>query len=253
MNALQKPPGPPSPPPSLTGFRILVVQIRPQAALGIGAAVARAGADVNVCRSPHAALDVLGSRPGAFHAAALDGELDRKNLLHIAGLLRSCQHPCLAVGVGSDSDVASVRRLVEAGVMELVVPPLSAQGIVEALGRCATATTKLRARLEGAPPASPGTSGGEGRRPCHWSAAAPGVVPRHNPDIEHAVARCAKLASLSPREVSVLKFIALGYRYQEIGEALSISGRTVKMHAANVRRKVGASDRFALVRKVLAV
>jgi two-component system response regulator FixJ len=65
------------------------------------------------------------------------------------------------------------------------------------------------------------------------------------------VAVFAELARLSPRERSVLRFIALGYRYQDIGEALSISPRTVKMHAANVRKKAGVATRWELLRKVL--
>ncbi|MEM6289857.1 MAG: LuxR C-terminal-related transcriptional regulator [Myxococcota bacterium] len=241
---------------ALRGTRILVVQVRPSAALGIGAAVARARAHVHVCRSTHAALDVLRSGRVAFDAAALDGELPRPEMQAIAAALRSGANPCLAIGIGSPADPASIRRLVEAGVNELVVPPLTPAAILDALTRCVTATAELRTRLEEAPcsmqPMNPSASSSEMRRPAHWSPST-GVIPRHNPDIEHAVARTAKSASLSPREISVLKYIALGYRYDEIGEALSISGRTVKMHAANVRRKVGAPNRLALVRKVLAV
>ena len=241
---------------ALRGTRILVVQVRPSAALGIGAAVARARAHVHVCRSTHAALDVLQSGRLAFDAAAIDGELPRAEMQAIAAGLRSGTKPCLAIGIGSPSDPASIRRLVEVGVNELVVPPLTPAAILDALTRCVKATAEPRTRLEDAPSIAPSmsasASSSEMRRPAHWSPSA-GVIPRHNPDIEHAVARTAESASLSPREISVLKYIALGYRYDEIGEALSISGRTVKMHAANVRRKVGAPNRLALVRKVLAV
>lgn len=234
----------------LQDSRILVVQTRPISVLGIGAAVVRTGARVNVCRSSHAALDVLASPGSGFDAAVLDGEMSRTSLQRLSRVLREHDGPCLSVGVGSTRDDTSVRRLVEAGVMELVIPPLSERGVVEALGRCVEETRRLRARIVAMPRKS--GAGTRRRSPPHWSnASAARPVPRFNPDIEEAVDRYARRVQLSPRETSVLKLIALGYLYDEIGEVLSIAGRTVKMHAANVRKKVGAPNRMALVRKVL--
>jgi len=240
----------PAPAPSLGGSRILVVQTRPSAALGIGAAVVRTGARVNVCRSSHAALDIMGSPGNAFDAAVLDGELNRGALMRLSRVLREGAKPCLSVGVGTPGDETAVRRLVEAGVMELVIPPLSAEAVVDALARCVAETRRLRDRVAASPRGH--REAARRRSPPHWSltgAAQP--VPRFNPDIEAAVDRYAVLVRLSPRETSVLKLIALGYLYDEIGEVLSIANRTVKMHAANVRKKVGAPNRMALVRKVL--
>ena len=236
--------------PSLGESRILVVQTRPSSVLGIGAAVVRTGARVNVCRSSHAALDVVGSPGTAFDAAVLDGELSRGSLMRLSRALRERRNPCLSVGVGMPGDETAVRRLVEAGVMELVIPPLSADAVIEALGRCVEETRRLRERV--GTNLRAGRETGRRRSPPHWSLAG-GVqpVPRFNPDIESAVDRYSVLVRLSPRETSVLKLIALGYLYDEIGEVLSIANRTVKMHAANVRKKVGAPNRMALVRKVL--
>jgi DNA-binding CsgD family transcriptional regulator len=45
----------------------------------------------------------------------------------------------------------------------------------------------------------------------------------------------------------------MGYRYDEIAAVMVISPRTVKMHAFNVRKKVGASDRYHLLRKMYAL
>lgn len=239
----------PAPQPSLRGSRILVVQTRPISALGVGAAIVRTGARVNVCRSSVAALDVLAKPGNAYDGAVLDGELSRGNLMRLSRALRDRTQPCLSVGVSTPADDTAVRRLVEAGVMELVVPPLTEDAVVDALARCVVETRRLRQRVASAP-----RSAREGlrRSPPHWNQACAGrPVPRFNPDIEQAVDRYAKLVRLSPREISVLKLIALGYLYDEIGEVLSIAGRTVKMHAANVRKKVGAPNRMALVRKVL--
>jgi DNA-binding NarL/FixJ family response regulator len=239
-----------APTPSLGGSRILVVQTRPIALLGIGAAVVRTGARVNVCRSSHAALDVLGSPGRGFDAAVLDGELGRSTLTRLSRARCERPSPCLSVGVGTQRDDACVRRLVDAGVMELVIPPVSTDAVLEALVRCVQETRQIRERLATNPRSV--REAGRRRSPPHWSAANVGQpVPRFNPDIEEAVDRYAVLVRLSPRETSVLKLIALGYLYDEIGEVLSIANRTVKMHAANVRRKVGAPNRMALVRKVL--
>lgn len=233
---------------SLQGSRILVVQTRPISALGIGAAVVRTGARVNVCRSSHAALDVLASPSNTFDGAVFDGEISRGNLIRLSRALRERSLPCAAVGVGTPADETAVRRLVEAGVMELVIPPLTEVAVVDALGRCVAETRKLRAQVTMATRAFEGPP----RRTPHWSqACAAKPVPRFNPDIEQAVDRYALRVKLSPRETSVLKLIALGYLYDEIGEVLAIANRTVKMHAANVRKKVGAPNRLALVRKVL--
>lgn len=236
----------PARPAPLQDTRILVVQTRPISTLGIGAAVVRTGARVNVCRSSHAALDVLANPGNGFDAAVLDGEISRANLQRLARTLRERPRPCLCVGVTSPTDEHSVRRLIGAGVMELVVPPLTERAVLEGLVRCAEETRRLRERLAAAPRAP------RRRGPPHWSqASASRPVPRFNPDIQEAVARYAKLVRLSPRETAVLELIALGYLYDEIGEVLSIANRTVKMHAANVRKKVGVNNRMALVRKVL--
>lgn len=240
----------PSSTPSLGGSRILVVQTRPSSVLGIGAAVVRTGARVNVCRSSHAALDVMNSPGNAFDAAILDGELNRASLMRLSRALRERPSPTLSVGVGTPGDETAVRRLVEAGVMELVIPPLSTCAVVDAVARCVEETRRLHERVAASP--SRGREAGRRRSPPHWNlASATQPVPRFNPDIEAAVDRYAVLVRLSPRETSVLKLIALGYLYDEIGEVLSIANRTVKMHAANVRKKVGVPNRMALVRKVL--
>jgi DNA-binding CsgD family transcriptional regulator len=77
-------------------------------------------------------------------------------------------------------------------------------------------------------------------------------VTRHDASvIEARVAVLARDVRLSSRERTVLRLIALGYRYREIGCAMSISPRTVKMYASNLRRKVGGETRWDLMRRVL--
>ena len=54
--------------------------------------------------------------------------------------------------------------------------------------------------------------------------------------------------ALSPREVEVLRLIALGHTSVEIGRKLHLSPRTVETHRANVHRKLGLATRAELVR-----
>jgi len=57
-----------------------------------------------------------------------------------------------------------------------------------------------------------------------------------------------ELDQLTRREREVLRLVAAGYTYKEIGARLSISGRTVEFHAAAILRKLQLSNRQALTR-----
>ena len=53
--------------------------------------------------------------------------------------------------------------------------------------------------------------------------------------------------NLSPREVEVLKLIALGHTNGEIASSLFLSVRTVESHRAHIQQKVGVTTRAELV------
>ncbi len=55
-------------------------------------------------------------------------------------------------------------------------------------------------------------------------------------------------AGLSPKELDVLRQLALGQSNREIAQALWISDQTVKFHLRNVYRKLGASTRTDALR-----
>lgn len=57
--------------------------------------------------------------------------------------------------------------------------------------------------------------------------------------------------ALSPREVQVLRLIALGHTRVEIARRLRLSPRTVETHRANIHRKLGLATRAELVRYAL--
>jgi two-component system response regulator NreC len=56
---------------------------------------------------------------------------------------------------------------------------------------------------------------------------------------------------LSPREVEVLRMIALGHTNTQIAGELYLSVRTVETHRAHIQQKLGLSDRSQLVRYAL--
>jgi DNA-binding NarL/FixJ family response regulator len=57
-----------------------------------------------------------------------------------------------------------------------------------------------------------------------------------------------ELDQLTPREREVLRLIARGYTYKEIGHQLSISTKTVETHVSAVLRKLQLSTRHQLTR-----
>jgi DNA-binding NarL/FixJ family response regulator len=57
-----------------------------------------------------------------------------------------------------------------------------------------------------------------------------------------------ELDVLTARERDVLRLVAAGYTYKEVGARLSISARTVETHAASVLRKLQLSNRWELSR-----
>ena len=67
-------------------------------------------------------------------------------------------------------------------------------------------------------------------------------------DSSPAVAVDPELDQLTPREQEVLRLLARGYSYREIGAELFISIKTVETHASNVLRKLQLSSRHQLTR-----
>jgi DNA-binding NarL/FixJ family response regulator len=63
------------------------------------------------------------------------------------------------------------------------------------------------------------------------------------PDIAAELAEHATDDALSPREIDVLRLIAVGNSNKEIADRLCIGEATVKSHVANILSKLGASDR----------
>ena len=68
-----------------------------------------------------------------------------------------------------------------------------------------------------------------------------------HPDLA-ARAVLAPSGGLTPRELEVLRLIALGHTNSEIADDLFLSVRTIETHRANLQAKLGVSTRAELVR-----
>ena len=57
-----------------------------------------------------------------------------------------------------------------------------------------------------------------------------------------------ELASLTARELEVLRLIARGYTYREVGDALFVSVKTIETHMSHILRKLRLANRHQLAR-----
>ncbi|WP_245712525.1 response regulator [Anaerobacillus alkalilacustris] len=62
----------------------------------------------------------------------------------------------------------------------------------------------------------------------------------------------SKKSPLSKREKQVLKYVALGFTYQEIADQLYVSVKTVETHKARISEKLNLKKRSELVRYAVA-
>ena len=77
-----------------------------------------------------------------------------------------------------------------------------------------------------------------------------GVTPeRHRPSrarLDDRATSPRRRLDLTPREREVLALLGAGRSNDEIGEILYVSGKTVSVHIANVKAKLGASSRVEM-------
>ena len=64
---------------------------------------------------------------------------------------------------------------------------------------------------------------------------------------EPVVAEEAEVRPLTPRELEVLRLMALGWETEYIAAELEVTHHTVRSHVANLRRKLNAKSRFEAV------
>jgi two-component system response regulator NreC len=125
--------------------------------------------------------------------------------------------PTRIVVLTMQHDVAYARRALREGVAAYVLKDAANSELVQAVRQAAAGSTYVTPKL----------------------GAAIASAPIGPPD------------DLTPRELEVLKLIALGHTNPEIGEQLYLSVRTVETHRAHIQRKLGRTSRAELVRYAL--
>ena len=118
------------------------------------------------------------------------------------------------------NDPAFARRALQDGATGYVLKEAADAELVQAVHAAAEGRTylnpQLGARMAAAPP-----------------------IPEGPPD------------DLTPREVEILRLIALGHTNAEIGGQLYLSVRTIESHRAHIQQKTGRNSRAELVRYAL--
>ncbi|MDA8035009.1 MAG: response regulator transcription factor [Actinomycetota bacterium] len=135
-------------------------------------------------------------------------------------------HPEIRFLALSVSDAPEdVIAVIRAGARGYVTKTIGVEALVDAVWRVAGGDAVFSPRLAGFVLDAFASMGGE-------------VVPPLDPELDQ----------LSPREREVLRLIARGYTYKELGRELSISVKTVESHVSAVLRKLQLSSRHQLTR-----
>jgi DNA-binding NarL/FixJ family response regulator len=179
------------------------------------------------------AVDVVGEADEADAAIELIGErLPHVVLLdvHLPGggglaVLRGVvpHHPEVQFLALSVSDAPEdVIDVIRAGARGYITKTISGPELLQAVYRVAAGDAVFSPRLAG----------------FVLDAFAAGGSPAADPELDQ----------LSPREREVLRLIARGYTYKEVGRDLGISAKTVESHVSSVLRKLQLSTRHELTR-----
>lgn len=154
-----------------------------------------------------------------------------------------CETPkFLALSV---SDAAEdVISIIRAGARGYVTKSISGVELVDAINRVKEGDAVFSPRLAGFVLDA-------FARPDAYAGAGVVDAPEHDAAVETGVSSATVdpiVDALTRRELEVLRLLARGYTYREIGAQLFISIKTVETHASNILRKTQQSNRHALTR-----
>lgn len=174
-----------------------------------------------------AAIEMIGERQP--EVVLLDVHLPQGGGKAVIEAVRAT-HPDVRFLALSVSDAPEdVIGVIRAGARGYVTKTISGPELIDAVRRVAGGDAVFSPRLAGfvldAFAGMPGEGGQEAPAP---------------PSID------AELDQLSSREREVLRFIARGYTYREVGQELHISVKTVESHVSAVLRKLQLSTRHQL-------
>ena len=80
-----------------------------------------------------------------------------------------------------------------------------------------------------------------------------GSLTRLAPAIEAALSVRRRLEKLTPRQIEVLRLMAIGHSTPRIAKDLGLSGKTIETHRSEIMKRVGIHDIVGLVRYAVRV
>ncbi|ALU21013.1 LuxR family transcriptional regulator [Corynebacterium pseudotuberculosis] len=156
-------------------------------------------------------------------------------------VLRGVTSPARFLALSVSDAAEDVISVIRAGARGYVTKTISGAELIDAITRVHTGDAVFSPRLAGFVLDA-------FARPDPMGA---GVV--DSPEIDREVEEGKQVSdpivdALTRRELEVLRLLARGYTYKEIGAQLFISVKTVETHASNILRKTQQSNRHALTR-----
>ncbi|WKD56943.1 Oxygen regulatory protein NreC [Corynebacterium capitovis DSM 44611] len=146
-------------------------------------------------------------------------------------VIRGVTAPTTFLALSVSDAAEDVIALIRAGARGYVTKNIDGGELAEAIGRVHGGDAYFSPRLAGF---------------VLDAFAAGGVV--DDPEGEPVKIEDPVVDALTRRELEVLRLLARGYTYKEIGKQLFISVKTVETHASNILRKTQTSNRHQLTR-----
>lgn len=196
--------------------RVLVADDHPLFRAGVVAAIADAG-DLELVGEAGEGEETL--RPVAeldVDVAIVDVRMPNLSGIEICRRLRDASHPAHVLLLSANEDPGVVRQGLEAGAAGFLSKEEADEAIVDAVRRAANGETVVSTALQAAL-------------------------------LAHMAGRSVGPVRLSESEQRALALAAEGLSNGEIGQAMFVSGGTVKTYLARAFAKLGVSDRAAAV------
>ncbi len=201
--------------------RVVVVDDHALVRAGVKAEIAEAVDVVGEADDVEGAIDVIvGTRPDVV---LCDVHLPGGNAPAVIAGVRAADVETTFLALSVSDAAEDVIAVIRAGARGYVTKAISADELIAAIQRVAGGDAVFSPRLAG-----------------FVLDAFAGDIPTAQVDSE--------FDQLTTREQEVLRLLARGYAYKEIGRRLSISIKTVESHASSVLRKLQLSNRHELTR-----
>ena len=205
----------------MSQIRVVVVDDHALVRAGVKAEIADAVDVVGEADDVEGAIDVIvGTRPDVV---LCDVHLPGGNAPAVIAGVRAAEVETTFLALSVSDAAEDVIAVIRAGARGYVTKAISADELVGAIQRVAGGDAVFSPRLAG-----------------FVLDAFAGDIPSAQVDSE--------FDQLTAREQEVLRLLARGYAYKEIGRRLSISIKTVESHASSVLRKLQLSNRHELTR-----